>query len=96
MTPRRFQVFVTLHAFDKLRMIDLSLAEFERLLPSGELVEERRLGTGHSKNVLLITAWTRPLHVVMIVDEFRADQRVVTVYEPDPLRWSRDLRERRR
>ena len=96
MRQRRFRVVMTLHLFAKLREIDLSLAEFERLLESGELIEEHRLGLRHLKEVVLTVSWTRPLHVVMIVDEFRGEKRVVTAYEPDPLRWSSDFRERRR
>lgn len=96
MPRRQLQVAITLHAFDKLRAFDLSLAEFERLLQPGEIIERHRLSPGHLKKVVLTTSWTRPLHVAIIVDEFRAKERIITVYEPDPLRWSRDSRERRR
>ena len=46
MPQRRFRVVMTLHLFTKLREIDLSLAEFERLLGSGEVIEEHLIGLG--------------------------------------------------
>lgn len=45
---------------------------------------------------LLVIDWKRPLHVVMIVDVVRGEERIVTVYEPDHERWSHDYRRRRR
>lgn len=51
--------------------------------------------TSGVKELVLTLAWTRPLQVVVIVDEVRQEDRVVTVYEPDPDRWSSDWRRRR-
>jgi hypothetical protein len=47
------------------------------------------------KEVLLIVDWRRPLHVIVVVDDVRAEERVLTVYEPGPDRWSGDYRRRR-
>jgi len=47
------------------------------------------------KEVVLVVDWTRPLHVVVIVDDVNDEDRVITVYEPDPNRWSADYRRRR-
>jgi hypothetical protein len=47
------------------------------------------------KELLLVVEWKRPLHVVVLVDELRREERVVTVYEPDPGLWSSDYRRRR-
>ena len=35
------------------------------------------------------------LHVVVVVDEAHREERIVTVYEPNPTRWSPDFRRRR-
>lgn len=93
---RRFPALVTDHVFDKVRSIDMTLAEFEHLLDTGEVIEEHRLESSQIKELVLVIAWTRPLHVVVIVDENRAEERIVTVYEPDPGRWSPDFSRRRR
>jgi hypothetical protein len=47
------------------------------------------------KELVLIVDWQRPLHVVVVIDEIRHEERIVTVYEPDPARWSSDFRRRR-
>ena len=91
----RFPIVLTDHAFDKVRAIDLTLAEFEELLDSGEIIEERVLLSEDLKELVLLLEWTRPLHIVVIVDERRPEERILTVYEPDPARWSPDFRSRR-
>ncbi len=45
--------------------------------------------------LLVVVSWTRPLHVVVVVDDARREERIVTVYEPDPDLWSADYRRRR-
>lgn len=44
----------------------------------------------------LVLDWLRPLHVVVVVDDLREEERIITVYEPDTARWSTNFRERRR
>lgn len=92
----RWRYLLTSHVFDKVRALDMTLAEFEQLLGTGEMIEETRLDADEIKELLLVLEWKRPLHVVLVVDGRRGEQRVVTVYEPDRDRWSADLRTRRR
>ena len=73
----------------------MTLAEFEQLLGVGEVIEETRLGDDEVKELVLVVEWVRPLHVVLVADAFRREQRIVTVYEPDRDRWSADFRGRR-
>lgn len=74
----------------------MTLAEFEQLLGVGEVIEETRLGDDEVKELVLVVEWVRPLHVVLVADASRGEQRIVTVYEPDRDRWSADFRRRRR
>lgn len=90
----RHRRLITEHAFDKLRQIDCTFAEFEEACETGEIIEERAQPSGVVELVLVVD-WARPLHVVVDVDEERREERVVTVYEPDPDRWSPDYRRRR-
>lgn len=98
MTSRRregYGVVLTDHVFDKVRSIDMALAEFERLLHGGEVIEETPMEEG-VKQLLLIVDWSRPLHVVVVVDDIREEERIVTVYEPDADLWSADFKVRKR
>lgn len=85
---------VSEHAFDKLRLIDCLFSEFSAACEAAEVIEETVVSDG-LKEVVLTLAWRRPLHVVVIVDEVHQEDRVVTVYEPEPARWSTDFRRRR-
>lgn len=97
--PRRkvweYPRWISEHAFDKLRLIDCTFAEFELALKSAEIIEEASLESEVLKELLLLVDWKRPLHVVVIVDSRNREERIVTVYEPHGDRWSSDYRERR-
>jgi hypothetical protein len=90
-----YPVLLTDHVFDKVRAIDLTLAEFEALLDTGEIIEEHALSSEEVKEVVLLLEWLRPLHVVVVVDHLRREERILTLYEPDSDRWTADFRSRR-
>lgn len=73
----------------------MSIAEFEVLLYGGEVIEQTSIVVG-VKELVLVLEWARPLHVVVVVDDIRAEERIVTVYEPDKDRWSPDFKVRKR
>lgn len=91
----RYRRLLSEHAFDKLRLLDCTFSEFDVTLAKAEVIEEHDLGDAGTKEVLLTLEWRRCLHVVVVVDDRRAEERIVTVYEPDPDRWSPDYRKRR-
>src|SRR5687767_6905422 len=94
---KRFDYEYRRHAFEKLRALDLPLRDVQELLDaSGEIIYEAQAGLLAHKELVLLVEWTSPLHVVIVVDETRAEERVVTVYEPDPSDWTADFRRRRR
>lgn len=92
---KRFRYHYRRHAFDKLRAVDLSPREFQTLLGVGEVIAEAEVGILAHKELVLLVQWIRPLHVVIVVDEIREEERIVTVYEPDPTEWTSDYRRRR-
>ena len=83
------------HAFDKLLVLDCTLAELEVALDGAEIIEERELDDGTTKELLLVVDWKRPLHIVVVVDDQRREERIVTVYEPLAGQWTADYRRRR-
>ena len=94
-SSKRWPRVLTLHVFEKVRALDITLAEFEVLLDGGEVIEETQLRVMELKQVVLVLDWLRPLHVVVVVDDVRQEERIITVYEPDTDRWA-NFRERRR
>lgn len=87
--------WISEHAFDKLRLIDCTFAEFDVALESAEVIEEASLESEVLKELLLLVDWKRPLHVVVVVDSRSREERIVTVYEPHWEKWSSDYREKR-
>jgi hypothetical protein len=92
---KRFGYKYRRHVFDKLRALDLVLAEFQQLLGDGEVIAEAEDGSSERREVVLLVEWLRPLHVVIVVDSAQEEERLVTVYEPDPSIWTADFRRRR-
>ena len=83
------------HAFDKLRLLDCTFAEFDAALAAAEVIEERQLGPAELKELVLVIGWVRPLHVVVVVDDEHEEERVVTRVRAGPDQWSSDYRRRR-
>lgn len=73
----------------------ISPSQFRALLDeAAEVIEEVETDEGHLKELVLSVHWSRPLHVV-VVDDARAEERLITVYEPSTDKWSDDFRRRR-
>lgn len=89
-------IVVSEHVFDKLWVLDLTFGELRSLLiEHTEVIEERWIEDGGLKEIVLSLDWTRPLHLVVIVDDVHREERLITVYEPSTERWSEDFRTRR-
>lgn len=91
----RHERLITEHAFDKLRAIDCTFAEFAAALEAAEVIEEHLLDDEQLKELVLTLEWKRPLHVVVVVDDRHQEERIVTLYEPDPQLWADGYRRRR-
>ena len=83
------------HAYDKLWALDCTFAEFEVALERAIVIEESALVESSLKELILTVEWKHPLHVVVVVDSIRREERIVTVYQPNPRFWSPDYRRRR-
>jgi len=83
------------HAYDKLWALDCTFCEFEAALERAVVIEESQLPRSSLKELVLTVEWTHPLHVVVVVDPIREEERIVTVYQPNPGLWSPDYRRRR-
>lgn len=93
---RRYRYLYRQHVFDKLRSLDIVLTEFQQLLGLGEIIAEAASARpAQLKEIVLLVEWLHPLHVVIVVDIARREERLVTVYEPDASRWTADFRRRR-
>jgi hypothetical protein len=92
---KRFPYLYQRHVFDKLRQLDITVGEFQQVVGAGEVIAELEVGLLAVKELVLVVEWIRPLHVVIVVDEAHREERLVAVYEPDPMIWTGDFRRRR-
>lgn len=91
----RGRLFYRLHARQQMAERNVTPADVVTVVSSGDLIED----THHAGRPFPTQLWLgwidqRPLHVVLAVDP-SGDKYVITVYEPDAIRWD-ETRPRRR
>lgn len=92
----RYERILSEHVFDKLWQLDMTLAEFRAVLDEhAEVIEEAAVDEGQLKELVLYLHWRTPLHVVVVIDDAHREERLVTVDEPSPDRWSDNFKVRR-
>lgn len=80
------------HALDRMLEWNLDVADVEAALAACETIEEYE----DEARLVLGRSGIRPLHVVIRENEMKQTTVVITVYEPDPLRWNASFKDRRR
>jgi hypothetical protein len=91
-----YQIAYRLHASKRLFERQISDSDVETILKNGEIIE--RYDEDYPLPSLLINGMTennRPLHCVVAVNEQEKQLIIVTVYEPNPLKWLNDFSRRK-
>lgn len=96
-------VIYSVHASERLIGRGVTRAEVEAVLESGERIEDypddprgaSYLMLGFSEAGASEPSGNSPLHVVAADDDAAKETTVVTLYEPDPQKWSGDFRTRK-
>lgn len=91
----RYRRIIRAHVYDKCWKLDITWAEVELLIDAGDPIEETEEDDGRIKRVQLLEGWTRPLHIVDVVDHRQELIVYITIYEPDLDHWEPGFRERR-
>jgi hypothetical protein len=84
------------HVFDKCWQLDITWAELDVLIDSGQVIESHDLGEAGLKEIRLLLEWKLPLHLVYVLNERKHLVIYRTVYVPDAAHWQPGYRERRR
>jgi uncharacterized protein DUF4258 len=91
------QVHVSEHAHDEAIDDGLSIIDVIDATSTGEVIEDYPTDPRGASCLALITIGKdMPVHAVWAFDEGSGRAILITVYRPDPARWSDDLRHRRR
>lgn len=89
-------VIFRVHAVQRMFERSIRREEVLAVLSEGEPIETYPDEKPHPSRLLLAFVEGRPLHVVAAYDAGSKTTIIVTVYEPDPARWSGDYRQRRK
>ena len=82
-----------IHAIERMAQRTISVADVRQVIDTGEVIEDYQADLPYPSALVLGWAADRPLHVVFATaPEVRI---VITVYEPDPIRWERDYKRRK-
>ncbi len=88
------ELIFTAHAVRRMAGRALRAAQVRWVIESGEIIESDLNDVPYPSHLILGFLGNEPLHVVVGVDAVNQRCYVITVYEPDPGRWSSDFRRR--
>jgi hypothetical protein len=84
----------TAHAVARMAERAIRGAQIRWVLESGEIIESDPNDMPYPTHLVLGFLGAQPLHVVVGVDAATQRCYIITVYEPDPARWSSDFKRR--
>jgi hypothetical protein len=76
-----------LHAVQRMAERRVTVDDVRAVLAQGETIEDYPNDTPYPSRLVLGWLGNRPLHVVVAQAASVGEIIVITVYEPDPLRW---------
>ncbi len=89
------QLIFRVHAVQRMFERGLTANDVSAALAAGETIEDYPKDTPYPSRLVLGWVGGRPLHVVAAENASAREIIVVTVYEPDPIRWDSDFKRRR-
>ena len=84
------------HALRRMSKRVISEVEVRDVLENGETIEENPQDEPYPSRLLLGWVESRPIHVVVAESAAVDETIVVTVYEPEPDRWTDGFRRRKK
>jgi hypothetical protein len=89
------QVVFTGHAVRKMFQREISRDEVIGVIRDGETIAEYPDDRPFASRLLLGFSASRPIHVVVGVDDAADTCYVITAYDPDPRLWDTEFKRRR-
>ena len=89
------QFFFSGHVFKRMAERGFSPETIKTVIQNGTVIKEYPDDTPYPSRLILGNEQGRPIHVVSAYNSADDTEYVITAYEPDPLRWSKDFKERR-
>ena len=83
------------HAVERMFERRISLKQISRALQSGQTIEDYSEEMPEPGRLILGFQGKRPFHVVASENPDTGETTIITVYHPDPNKWSKDYTGRR-
>lgn len=95
MSDEAQRLIFRVHAVQRMFERGVTINDVRLVLATGETIEDYPNDTPHPSRLVLGWTGLRPLHVVVAEDTSEREIIVITVYEPDLIRWESDFKRRR-
>jgi hypothetical protein len=89
------QLLFRVHAVQRMFERNISVKKVSQALQSGVIIEDYSSEMPEPSRLVLIFQGKRPLHVVTSENVEANETIIITVYVPDPQKWTKDFRNRR-
>lgn len=84
------------HALQRMFQRGIGADDVQHVLTAGKTIERYPEDQPYPSRLVLGWLGKRPLHVVVAENKAQQETIVVTVYEPDPIRWESGFERRRK
>jgi len=89
------RIIYRVHAVERMFEWKVSTGDIRHVLEFGEVIESYPTDKPFPSRLVFSRVGPRPLHIVAADNHSNDETYIITVYEPDPMRWDRDFRRRR-
>ena len=89
-----YRLIFRVHAVQRMFEQSITETDVSRVLSSGEVIREYPEDKPYPSRLVLGFLGARPVHVVVADNSAEGEQIIITVYEPDPLRWDKSFHRR--
>ncbi len=89
------QILFRVHAVQRMFERNVSVKKVAQSLQTGEIIEDYSSEMPEPSRLVLGFQGKRPFHVVTSENVERNETTIITVYLPDPQKWTQDFRNRR-
>jgi len=84
-----------IHAVQRMFEREVSVKKVARALQAGEVIEDYSSEMPEPSRLVLGFQGKRPFHIVTSENPDINETTIITVYIPDPQKWTKDFRNRR-
>jgi len=89
------RIFFRVHAVQRMFERNISAKKVSQALQSGEIIEDYSTEMPEPGRLILGFQGKRPFHVVASENQEHNRVTIITVYIPDPQKWTKDFKSRR-